>query len=450
MSPQAFAGWTAACIQQLSAMAFSQVTSEQWAAINSSACSGFTLATVPNFNANGASGLTAACLAQFTHNSDNTGGCSGFQPAFVGEMSPQSFKGWTVGCTAALPTQAFSQVKSEQWAAVNSTACSGFSSYTVSQFNAASASGMTAECLAHFSHNSDNTGGCSGLQPAFIGNMDSAAFAGWTPECTAKLPNQAFSQVKSEQWAAINSSSCSGFMFQVVANFNASSARGVPIGCVAELSHTTDNTGGCSGLTPAFVGQLTPQAFGGFLVPCIAAATGQAFSQVTSAQFAAVAPETCSGFRFDQAANFPVSAAPGMTSACLAAFSATRDDLGGCSGLVSQFVGRISPSAFEGLTKQCALVAVSNVLSQINSTQLNYIPERTFAAFDGLKIGSIPDQAWNGIEKLQLGDWTAEGFAGLRPECLSIIVNKLKLDAVNTFTVEQTQQYPINYAASKY
>jgi hypothetical protein len=447
INPDAFAGWTAECTKQLPSQAFAQVKSEQWAAMNSTGCNGFRYSTVSNFNSTSGGGMTAACLSQFSYTSDGLGGCSGFQAGFVGSINPDAFAGWTAECTKQLPSQAFSLVYGEQFAKINPVACSGFRYSTASNFGALSGTQLTAACLSQFSYTSDGLGGCSGLQAAFIGNVNPAAFAGWTAECTGQLPSQSFSQVKSEQWAAINSSACNGFRYSTVSNFNVTSGGGLTADCLSQFSYTSDGLGGCSGLQAGFVGEISPQAFSGFKPDCISAAPSMAFSLVTSDQFAAITASSCNGFRYSHAANFPPSAAPGVQIACLAAFSSTSDGLGGCSGLQGPFVGQMVPSTFEAFKEECVAIGTSSIFAQINSTQMSHITPLAFKGLHSNQVTNVPDEAWTGSSKSQLSYLTSDGFSGLRASSLKIVINMYTLDLVNIFTVEQTDDYPLQWAA---
>ncbi len=439
MSPQAFAGWRSPCIADLPNTAFSQVTAEQMADLDVSVCGTFTSGLTANFNPASASGIKAACIFQLSHTEDGLGGCSGLQPNFIAAISPQAFSGWTAGCTSMLSPDSFSRVTSEQWTYITASACSGFKFNTVAKFNATSGSGMPAACLAQFTHTSDGLGGCSGFMAPFVSSLSPAAFAGWTAGCTNMLNQQAFSQVTAEQWAAINATGCNGFKSTTVANFNPAGAAGVQTDCLFQFSATTDGLGGCSGLKAAFVAGLTPKGFSGFALECISMAPSDTFSQVTSEQLAALDPASCGGFKSTQVNQFPVSAAPGIKSDCFAAFSATTEGLGGCSGLAPAFVGAMTPAAFSGFRGSCASVVPTNIFTAINSTQLNNIPERTFANFSTVAVSNIQVQAWTGATSQQVLELTSDGFAGVCADCLGVVVNNLKTDLVNRLTVAQTK-----------
>jgi hypothetical protein len=273
--------------------------------------------------------------------------------------------------------------------------------------------------------------------------MAPQSFEGWTAACIRQIGDLAFSQVKSEQWTFINSSACGSFRFSTVMEFNETSGSGMTAECLSRFSDT-NVIGGCAGLMGPFVASIDLPAFRSLTAGCISKAPDGAFSKITLDQFAAITPASCKGFTSNQAKNFPPTSALAIKSDCLAEFSATSDGLGGCSGLQWQFVGQMTPTAFKGFSKDCVYVGGDDMFFGINGTQLSYIPAVAFQGLKRLQVTGL--SAWEGASVSQLSNLTNDGFTGFEPSSLKIVINMYKLELVNIFTVEQTDDYPQQFA----
>ncbi len=244
---------------------------------------------------------------------------------------------------------------------------------------------------------------------------------------------------------------CQGFQQSQVSALNSSAASGLKAACLAQFP--TNKKGGCSGLQAEFVGLLKPQAISGLQADCIRQTPNRAFSQVSSKQLAALTDSSCSGFLELQVQYLPPSAAPGLKVGCLANFSSglapfsTHRRYGGCRGLQGPFVGKMTPSTFEGFREDCIAFASSSTFENISSTQMSHIPPPSFRGLSALTFFNIPDEAWTGVSKLQLTYLSQFAFQFLRASVLKILVNMYTLDIVNIFTVEQFVLFPLTYAA---
>lgn len=245
-------------------------------------------------NNDAASGLRAECLANFVNPDAATGACAGFQADFIARMAPQAFEGWTEACIRHLSPLAFSEVKSEQWPFMNSSACRGFLFETVLLFNKTSGAGMTAACLSQFS-DSDGRSGCAGLFGPFVGSLDLAAFSALSAKCIYVATAEIFANISPAQFAALPAASCNGIVSYQAMNFPLTLAHVLTSECLAQFSTTNDSLAGCSGLRLDFVEQIPPATFAGLTKECINVAKSDFFLGVNATQISYIPATTFQG-----------------------------------------------------------------------------------------------------------------------------------------------------------
>jgi len=201
MTPKSFSGFTFSCINALPSASVSNITAEQFAAMNYTNCVGFWKSQVTSFDPAAAPGVSAKCANYFVA-SGSLSACGGFTSAFIGSMTPEGFGGFRLNCFNNMPSDALSSVSKEQFAAVNPTSCYGFWSRQVEKFPALSASGLSADCLSNFS-TTGSINGCAGLTSAFVGNMTATTFSGFLGDCIYQTPSDVFSSISAEQLQSI-------------------------------------------------------------------------------------------------------------------------------------------------------------------------------------------------------------------------------------------------------
>ena len=251
---------------------------------------------------------------------------------------------------------------------------------------------MTPQCVARWSGTS-----CRQLTSPMLASISRIALQALTSNCLNDMADLVFAESTAALIAALPTSACSGMRSQQLANMHPPAANGFTTECIAQFTWSA-----CSRFVAPVVQNLSPRGVAGLTSRCIFDAPPTAFSTLPGEVFASLDPVACQGFRREHVSNFPVMAALHLSPQCVGNFSGGGLN-SACSGLTTDFVALLTPSAMSGVGTNC----------------MWSVPAEIFAALSPQQYAAFSPQGCAGLSAYQASFFPLPAAAALTGKCIN-------------------------------
>eukprot|EP01029_Cantina_marsupialis_P003991 TRINITY_DN139_c9_g1_i1.p1 TRINITY_DN139_c9_g1~~TRINITY_DN139_c9_g1_i1.p1 ORF type:complete len:1160 (+),score=337.52 TRINITY_DN139_c9_g1_i1:391-3480(+) len=432
--PASMTGMQEYCFYDIPVDSIKSLTKAQAAVIPSGVCDAIKDTQFAVMSSNTLSGFTNGCIANF-----KTTYCAGiktlgpfsdlssFQEYCLYNIPATSFSYLSAAQVATLSPAATEGIKSAQFKAMKKSALHGFKSKAIAKFK-------TSECGGIQSLGSFDTAEVSGFQTYCIYNVESSAFKDLTSDHIKNFSDDAVSQVKSAQFAAIPYNAYAGFKSSQVKMFKTSECSGIVslqafnvyavIGIQEYCMYNFDATA-YDNVDAQHIAKLNPAPVSHICAVCTQHIPADAFAGFSDKQVARFSSSnTCPKISADQFSKLTPAAIIGFTKYCVGKFDAMEiftkasstqlasfhDDQ--CQGFPSHIFDNIDPKSFSGFTNSCIKNFSSDSCKGITEPLLNSLTQSKFPAFTTWCVNSWPTDTVRSLTKSQVNG-LSNGIGGL-------------------------------------
>ncbi len=430
MPPTAMQGINSSQLGQMPAEAMKGFNEDRFRALPAQAMTGF--------NPQQMGAVPATALEGMRFNQMNqlpAAAMQGFKSDQFAALPPQAMQGFKREQFAALPPQALSGMEPGQMRDLPPNAARSFSPEQVSALPASAMAAiqpgvfraLSAEAISALTPQQRNALPPQALnppalsQPATAGNIGAivdsisgwninkvpaSAFGGMKSADMAKLPNDAFNALSSQQIGALPPTAMGGIkpaQFSALPSEAMAAFKPTQVGALSPAA--------MSAMTPAQMSALPPSALTQMKATQTAKLPTEAFETMKPAQVGAMPAAAVGGFKAEQLTALPAEAMTTMKPAQIGAMKPTT-----MAALAPEQMAALPATALTQMKATQAAALPSAAIAEMKSAQVGAMPAAAVGGFKAEQLTALPAEAMTTMKPAQVGAMKPTTMAALAPE----------------------------------